>query len=360
MQQNRRSFMKAGGLVAAMGLAGCSSGLLEDGGDETSGGDYWKYDPTTLASVANTFYGDFAFGQIYDNREFLPESTQSSFEMDGDVPIEADQVDRLSGVGAGQVSQQAQRGAGFGSAVLLGSWEKSALVEQIEDDGDATRTGTYEGFDIYKTPEATTDGVSPTMDTQAAVRMAVGDGAIVLGGRAAQQTSLDVSGEEAVTTMIDASNGNAPPLSNRSYVSTLESEISANSMRMGAEIDPTLVDLATEQAGTTQQTYIEGLRAGGFGASIEGDTTTFSAAVLYETASIAKNTGLAEIVNGLAPQLEGENSPIEDIEAKYSDNAVVATMSGPTREIFEEGMTTANTAAGTQLGLADPAGFVSQ
>lgn len=349
MQQNRRSFLKTGSLVAALGLAGCSGGLLDGGDGSQSGGD-WKYDPATLAEVGNKFYGDMAFSQIYENREYLPESSQSSFEMGSNSPIEASEIDTVSGVGGASLSPQTGGGGGFGSAVIAGSWSKSALTDQIESEGEATEAGSYEGFTLYE-DSGTTEDVSGNLGGQESAMVGIGDGAMVIGAAAAQQSDLGVTGEDAVTTMIDASNGNAPLLTeNSDYVGTLNSEISADSMVVGGEVDPSLVELALQQAGTTERGYVEGLRAGGFGASIDGETTTFTVGILYESASAAEDTGIADLVNGLAPRVEEQSEPIDSIEAELRDNIIVVDLTGDTKRIFEEG--TGGT--GTQFNVAGP------
>lgn len=357
MLQNRRSFLKAGGLVAAMGLAGCTGGLLEQGGDSGGSGDGdWKYDPSTLATVGNKFFGDIAFGQIYDNREYLPKTTQENFEMENEeVPIAASDIDMVTGVGGGQISVEGDSGSGFGSAAILGSWEKSAMETAIESEGEATQAGEYEGFSLYENAESTAGSVSENLESQASAVIGIGDDAMLMGVAAAEGASTDVTGEAAVKTMIDASNGDAPLLANNSeYMSQITSSVSANSMLAGGEIDPALIDLAVEDMGSTQQQYVKGLRAGGFGASIEGETTTFSVAILYQTGAMAEETGLAGLAKGLAPTVEEENAALDSLDAKYESNAVVINMTGPTKKIFEEGQETA--AGGTQLDIANPAG----
>lgn len=349
MQQDRRSFLKTSSLVAALGLAGCSGGLL-DGGDGSQGGSDWKYDPATLAEVGNKFYGDMAYGQIYENREYLPESTRSSFDLGSDSPVEASDIDQVSGVAGASLSPQTGGGGGFGSAVITGSWSKSALTELIESEGEATGAGSYEGFALYE-DASTAEGISGGLGGQQSAMLGVGDGAMVIGAAAAQQSDLGVTGEDAVTTMIDASNGNAPLLTeNSDYVGTLNSEISANSMIVGGEVDPSLVELALQQAGTAERGYVEGLRAGGFGASIEGETTTFTFGILYESASAAEDTGIADLVNGLAPRLEEQTEAIDTIEAELRDTVIIVDMTGDTQRIFEEG----TGGASTQFDIAGP------
>ncbi len=356
MQQNRRAFLKAGGLLAAMGVAGCTDGLLDQGDGGGGGGSRnWKYDPGTLATVGNKFFGDMAFGQIYDSREYLPESSKSSFEMGEDAPIDAEDIDKISGVGGAQISVESNSASVFGSAALLGSWEKSTMVSTMESEGEATEAGEYEGFTLYENAESAAGSVG--MASQTSAMVAIGDDAMLIGASAAEQTSTDVTAEATVTTMIDAANGNATLLGDNSeYANRVSSVISANSMIVGGEVDPTLVELALQDMGRTEQQYVQGLRAGGFGASIEGETTTFTAAILYETATMAEETGLAELAEGLAPRLEEENEALDSLTAEYDDNAIVFEMSGPTRQIFEAGQDTAAGAAGTQLDVANPTG----
>ena len=357
MLQKRRAFLKTSGLMAAMGLAGCTDGLLDQGGDGSgSGGGGWKYDPATLATVGNKFFGDMAFGQIYDNREYLPESTRSSFEsQEEDSPIDPSDIEKMSGVGGGDIAIEGETASGFGSVAITGSWDKATMVDNVESEGEATKIGEYEGFSLYEDADWTGDSMSPGGETQASAVGAVGDDAMLVGMSGAQGTSSEVTGEDAVKAMIDASNGSAPLLENNSqYVGQITSSVSANSMLAGGEVDPNIVEFATQDMGSTEQQYVEGLRASGFGASIEGETTTFSVAILYETAAVAEETGIKELAEGLAPTLESENPALDSLESRYEENAIIIEAAGPTQKIFEEGQTT----AGTQLDVANPSGNV--
>jgi hypothetical protein len=358
MEQNRRSFLKTSGLVAALsvtGLAGCTGDLLGDG----SGSGDWKYDPTVLADVGNKFFGEMDYGQIYENRESLPESTSSNFEMDSDFPVEASDIDTVTGVGGARISLQDDSGGAFGSAAIAGSWDKSTMVDQIESEGEAQKAGEYEGFTLYENPESAGEGFSSGFNSQGSGMMGIGDGAMIIGLEMSEGTDLGVTGEETVTTMVDASNGSADLLfDNSQYSGQLNDEIPGSSMIVGGEVDPELVSRAAQEADTTQAQYIEGMRAGGFGASIEGETTTFTVAMIYESAERAEDTGIKGLVNGFGAQLEEQQEGLETLNGEYRDSAVVITVTGDTQTIFEEGTDTASGAApGSQLSVGMPGQF---
>lgn len=360
MEQNRRSFLKTSGLVAALsvtGLAGCTGDLLGDG----SGSGDWKYDPTVLADVGNKFFGEMDYGQIYENREYLPESTSSSFEMDSDFPVDATDIDTVTGVGGARLSLQDESGGAFGSAAIAGSWDKSTMVDQIESEGEAQKAGEYEGFTLYEDPGSAGEDFSSGFDSQGSGMIGIGDGAMIIGLEMSEGegTDLGVTGEETVTTMVDASNGSADLLfDNSQYAGQLNDEIAGSSMIVGGEVDPELVSLAEQEADTTESQYIEGMRAGGFGASIEGETTTFTFAMIYESAGRAEDTGIKGLVNGLGAQLEEQQEGLETLEGEYRDSAVVITVTGDTQTIFEEGTDTASgTTSGDQLSVATPGQF---
>ena len=339
MDMDRRTVLKASGIAALMGstgLAGCSGGLLgDDGGAGSSGPESWQYDPSVLGETPNAFFGSMDYATIYENREFFPEDTRDSLEQtDSDSPVSPEDIDFLSGVGGGSVSMMDNSGSGVGSVAVAGSFDKSTITDEIESQEDSTQVGEYEGYTLYEDPSMS-DQFGP--DASGSATVGVGDGAVVAGFAFASGTSSSSSGQDAVETAIDSSNGEADSLrGNNDYATTVADNVGDATARFGGVGDPQLIDQFASTADTQTQTYVEGMRAGGFGMSLEGQTTTFAFVLAYESAQTAEDTGLADLVEGFGPQLEQEQEGINSVGASTNDNAVTITVEGDTQTLLQQ------------------------
>lgn len=331
MTATRRDVLKSSGLVALLGvtgLAGCSG----DGGAGGSGS--WQYDPNSLVESENRFFGTVDYEQMYENREYLPESSREDFETDSDSPVAAEDIGQITGVGGGRFAPQEQSAAAFGSMAVTGEFSAEDITGSIEEEGDAERVGEYEGYELYEDAESVSD-IGPGGEASATV--GVGEGAIVLGFVSQQESDVDITGRDAVEKMIDSSNGNAPLLQDNSeYASQLTDAIDGRSMRVGGEVDPELV--ATMQSGTTTTgaQFFEGIRALGSGLSIDGETTTFTVSGIYEDSETAENTGIVGLVNASAEQAVQDSEAIDELDATREDATVTIEMTGQTELIFAE------------------------
>jgi hypothetical protein len=338
MDTDRRTVLKASGiaaLVGSTGLAGCSGGLLGgDGGSGSSGPESWQYDPSLLGDASNAFFGSMDYATIYENREFFPEDTRSSLEQtDSSTPVDPEDIDYLSGVGGGSVSMMDNSGSGAGSVAVAGSFDQGALTDQIESEGDATQVGEYEGYTLY---EDTSVGQEMGPDASGSATVGVSDSALVAGFAFASGTSTSSSGRDAVETAIDSSNGTADPLrGNNEYATTVADNIGDATASFGGVGDPDLIDQYSAMAGSQTQTYVDGMRAGGFGMALEGETTTFTVVLAYESSQAARDTGLADLVTGFSSQMEEEEG-INDVSGEQNDDAVVITVEGDTLTLLQQ------------------------
>lgn len=345
MQPRRREFVKATGLAAVLGttgLAGCN-GILGGGGGGGSAAADWQYDPSSLADVGNEFFGSMNYGALYDARDQLPQSMQDGLESSGDSPISPSEIDLLSGVGGASFSMGSGTGAGFGSIAVTGSFEKSTVTDEIESQGSAEQTGEYEGYTLYENASMAGGQIPGQPGTSGSATVGAGDGAMVMGVTMSQGSDIGVTGQDAVETMIDASAGNATRLSDADgHVQQLSSNLGDATMVVGAAIDPSLVGFAEQSAsGGMQQQVVTGLRAGGFTADVDGETTTFTFGIIYESDQRAEDSGIVGLVNGMSTQLEDQQPGIETVEASRDGSFVEVTLTGDTKTLLEQGQSQA-------------------
>lgn len=337
--------------LGTTGLAGCS-GILGGGGDP--GPAEYRYDPSALAETENKFFGMVDYAGLYEARENFPESTRESFESAEDSPVPPEEIDAFTGVGGAQITMgEGSSATAFGSVALLGSFGADAVRADLEDDG-AEQVGEYEGFTLYENAESSSPGDIGGEDTSAVA--AVRDGVAIFGaGGSSSEASASVTGRQAAETMIDAGNGEVDRLEpNSERAQQLADRLGESNLMVGGQVDPGLVETAIQQSqGGAQTQFIEGIRAGGFGMTVDGETTTMNVVLLYTDAETAENSGVQELVD-LASQQAVENNPgLDSVEAEYDGNAAVVTVEGETETIFEEG---SSAAPGGGVAIAEPAG----
>jgi len=354
MRTDRRSFVKASGMAAVLGtttLAGCG-GLLGGGGGGTAGD--FLYDPTVVANVQNVAFGSMAYGTFYDNREDLPESMQGDFETDPDSPLQPEDIDDIAGVGGGDVSQDMQSMSAFGSVVVTGSIPRSEVESEVESEGDAESAGTYEGYSIYDVSnfDDGMSGVPGSAEFQGSGSVGVGDEAMVIGVSVSQGMDPGATGENAARTMIDASSGDARQLSGADGpATTVQNRLGDRMMAVGAGVDPELVSQAQQMGGDgggMGGQMLAGIRGGGFGADIDGETTTFVFLAVYDSEQSATEAGIADLVSGMSSRFEQEEG-IDSVEAAQDGAIVEVTIEGDTQTLAEQGA-----GAGSTLGVAAP------
>ena len=339
MPMDRRSFMKASGVAAALGvtgLAGCS-GIL----GSSSGASNWQYDPETLADTQTRFFGSMQYGNLYSMRDELPGTMGENFEVDSESPIKPEDIDLLSGVGGGQVSMQTGSGAFFGSVAVTGSYDVDAIESQISSQGSAQQSGEYEGYTLYSGTNLNQQvpGDQMPTDTDATATAALSEEAMILGVTVSQSGSLDVSGQDTVETMIDAEAGNAPRIDeNSKYAKKLHDKLGGATMVVGGEVDGALVDTYQDQYGSGGMggEMMNGLRAGGLSADIGSSTTTYKFGIVYNNSSNAESSGIVGLVNMMKQRLT-EQEAINEVNANRSGDTIVVTVKGDTQTLLSQG-----------------------
>jgi len=341
MTMNRRSFMKASGMAAALGvtgLAGCN-GLLGGGG---SGPTNWQYDPETLSSTQMRMFGSMQYGDLYEMRDELPGSMGSAFETESTSSVSQEDIDMFSGVAGGQLSMETQSGSFFGSMVITGSFDPDAIGQEMASSENTQESGEYEGYTLYEganldqeLPGGSMPGQTPT---DATATVAVSADAVVFGVTVDQGTDLGVNGQQSVEAMIDANSGSGTRLADANdHVRQFHSKLGGDTMVVGGDVDPELLEMAQEQSGAGMGSQMmNGLRAAGFSAGIDPSTTTYTFALIYESSQAAEDSGIVGLVNMMSQQAS-ESEEINSIDANQDGSSIVVTVEGDTQALLSQG-----------------------
>lgn len=344
MQTTRRSVLRASGMVAvlgATGLAGCG-GIL-DGGSADSPGD-WVYDPAVVASSPTVFFGSMTYGAIYEMRDDLPESVQPTFEEDPDSPIQQSDIENVALVGGGEVEADGQSGGAFGSGVVTGSVPRSELESDLESDDSVESAGSYEGYSLYEATDLQDElgGMPGSQQVNGSGTVAVGDSAVLAGFSFAQNVNTSATGDAAVRTMIDASTGGARRLSETSGPAReVQSRVGDDMISLGASVSADIVDASEDfgPGGEIQDQLLGGLRAGGAGVDLAGQTATMTGVLVYESEGRASDSQVVDIVSGASGNLEGREG-IETVEANRDGAVIVVSVEGDLEALAQTGMQT--------------------
>jgi hypothetical protein len=277
---------------------------------------------------------------------------QDSFRTNPDSPLQPEDIDDMAGVGGGDVSEDMQTVGAFGSIAIAGDIPQSEVESEMESDGSVESAGSYEGYSMYTVSdlEDGVGGVPGSGEFQGSGAVAVGEDAMVAGFSYAQGMDLGASGESAVQTMIDSSAGNAGRLSATSgHVQRVQDRLSDSMLSMGAEVDPDLVSLAGELGGGGMAGQIlAGLRGGGFGADVDGDTSTYRFVAVYENEQAATDAGIADLVSGMKSRIEDQEG-VDSLDSTQDGDLVEITLTGDTETLAEQGA-----GAGPMLDVAAP------
>jgi len=350
MSPDRRTVLKVGGLAAALGatgLAGCN-GFLGDS-EELGPADY-RYDPSALVETENVFFGNLDYAALYENREYFPDSEQDMFEPTEDTDFDPEELDAVTGVGGAQISVgESTSSTVFVSLAVLGSFEASTVQSDLEDE-EAEQIGEYEGYTLYEETQEASNGNTIADDTSYVV--AVRDGVVIAGVAETEGEAVtEVTSREAAEAMVDAANEEVDRLdTDGEYMSQLSDRFGDATMTMGARIDSGVTTLATTAGGQQAGQYVDGLRGGGVGMTVDGETTTIESALLYEDSEAAEDTGIVDVFGLFEDQAVEEDNGITDITTEYDGNAVVITLAGETKRLFEE---SAESASGGDLAATD-------
>lgn len=164
---------------------------------------------------------------------------------------------------------------------------------------------------------------------------AVGDGAMAIGSvSVGGRNSGMVLAPDVVETIVDTSAGDAPQLH----------EINSNAGRLREVIDdPTLAarfqltpsvlqGLQRADTGGLGQ-LLPGLRAGGFGVTIDGGTSTATLVGLYQSSTAAEATEAVATIEEIRERIANPDA-VESIDASYDGRATVVTLDSVTQSLL--------------------------
>jgi hypothetical protein len=120
-------------------------------------------------------------------------------------------------------------------------------------------------------------------------------------------------------------------------VSEISNQLGSATLRVGGQVDPGLVEAALAMSGSAQTQFVDGIRGGGFGMQLNGDTTTFTVVGLYEDAQAAEDTGIVTLVNQFSDQFVEQSPEIDSIDASTDGRSIVITVEGDTQALLEQG-----------------------
>lgn len=318
--------------------------------------------PTSVFTAAMD--GSFDVGEITDAAE----------EMD-DVSEERGDDNRFNGYRLWELSIPDEGSSAFSE--LASSDGADALAETAaryshNEDEETERPEDDE-------PEIPADGPSMPSSLPESAALATKEGGLV-GGLVRAPEADKITSMKAVKTMIRSKrNGGGvtgPDLltADGDYESIRSQFDSDPTFLFGAMLDPAMVTLSTavteialgfvggavpaagdgtaDAVSVMMEAWVEDLRAGAIGGTINTDETgsgdeqgktTMKTFLTYSTADAAKQTGIVQLVNaaGNSADMDG----FDEVKARYEGKSIVVTVKGDTEKLFEE-----STEAATEVG----------
>lgn len=339
MTQSRRTFLRASGVSALLGLAGCT-GVLED--DESlaqaSGQpDYssWLYDPKDLLGIDTRGFASYDVESVMEQRDELPEDPfqgleEANQELEG---IDLTEIGHMTLVGGSSLdfarddsaTGPSSAGASF---VVEGSFDVDEIQTQIEEESDSSaeyETGSYEGYELYYG-----DDGNEYSDTTVAFAL---DSEHVLVGTV---EDADVTGRDAVETMIDANQGDADRYYDQSeYAQLLIDQLGEATVIMGAQFDlGTIVrdQISDERA----RTLVDGLYAAGMAGTLNGETTDNEIILAYDEETEVPADTARDLVDEAQEQSPRAFENVEDVSVSGGDRTLTISMTVNAAEFWQD------------------------
>jgi hypothetical protein len=339
MTQSRRTFLRASGLSALLGLAGCT-GVLEDDESlaEASGQpEYssWLYDPKDLLGIDTRGFASYDVESVMEQRDELPEDPfqgleEANQELEG---IDLTEIGHMTLVGGSSLdfarddsaTGPSSAGASF---VVEGTFDVDEIQTQIEEESDSSaeyETGSYEGYELYYG-----DDGNEYSDTTVAFAL---DSEHVLVGMI---EDADVSGRDAVETMIDADQGDADRYYDQSeYAQLLIDQLGEATVIMGAQFDlGTIVrdQISDERA----RTLVDGLYAAGMAGTLNGETTDNEIILAYDEETEVPADTARDLVDEAREQSPRAFENVEDVSVSGGDRTLTISMTVNAAEFWQD------------------------
>jgi hypothetical protein len=326
-------------MAALLGLAGCT-GVLEDDeslADASGQPEYssWLYDPKDLLGIDTRGFASYDVESVMEQRDELPEDPfqgleEANEELEG---VDLTEIGQLTAVGGSSLdfarddsaSGPSSAGASF---VVEGSFDVDEIQTQIEEESDSSaeyETGSYEGYELYYGD----DGNDYNNTT---VAFAIDSEHVLVG----TIEDSDVTGRDAVETMIDANQGNADRYYDQSeYAQLLIDQLGEATVLMGAQFDlGTIVrdQISDERA----RTLVDDLYAAGIAGTLNGETTDNEIILAYdEEAEVPVDTA-RDLVDEAREQSPQAFENVEDVTVSGSDRTLTISMTVDAAAFWED------------------------
>ncbi|MEF8873004.1 MAG: hypothetical protein V5A41_15380 [Haloarculaceae archaeon] len=349
MELGRRAFLKLAG-----GAAATATGYV--GYEELNGGK-WLFDPETLTAARNKFFGLVDYGTLYEVVEEYSDDSLDEVETPSGSLDPAD-LDQFAGVGSVSISGDNGVPTGVFAGAVAGSFEADIVEGPAEERSEIESAGGAGGYNLWTAEVPSVDSSELSLEPEN-VALGTRDGAVVGGAVRAPEADLDST--DAVRKMISAKNGSAGHaryLTNDQDYDSIRSQFDSNpTFLFGAMVDPALMTLSTaineivlgfvsgaagpaggfvDAANVLVQEWVEDLRAGAVGATMDTDaeTTTMKAFLTYTNPDAAEQTGIVQLVN--AASASADTDEFSELDARYQGRSIVVRATADTETLFEE------------------------
>jgi len=295
----RRSVLRTGAAassVAALGgLAGCSSVPFVGGGGASF--SQWLYAPDAIGDSEHYFF-NYTDDQTVRNNEDNFDSDffdrQESSEDDwplSQMDVDYDEVTNSLGLGTG--------------GVINGSFNKEDVVDALDDNDFDDEDDDYSGYAIYQKNDQRAVGVTGGQAVYTQAGFSGGDVEVV----------------DAVEAIIDTSNGEEDRYADENEdMQALLNQIGGGTFAFGRtqeEADET----------NTDRSQFEGQVGFGVDATVNGETTSFTYALVFDDADGAEDADIEDWAD------DSENfEDIDDVSVNQNGRTVVVSGQGDTDE----------------------------
>jgi hypothetical protein len=328
MNESRRTFLKASGAAALLGLSGCT-GVLEsdDGldGDGPPGYTTWLYDPKALLGVDTRGFASYDVQSVLDRRDELPEDPFESLEEANEriEAVDLEEIEHLSLVGGGE-TDYSRYGVSF---VVEGSFDVEAIRSELESKGEGAEydTGSHQGYDLYY-------GEQESAYSSQSFAVALSGDAVVFG----MVEDEEVTGRAAAEAMIDADSGSRAGYYDESeYARVLVDAMGDATFVMGAEFDlgsGVRDRIQDERARDLSQ----GLEAAGMTGTLGAETTDYEFVLAYEEGTDVPEESAQTLVDEAREQSPEAFEHVEDVSIRSGDRTLTVTTTVQSEELFDD------------------------
>lgn len=335
MTQSRRNFLRASGVSALLGLAGCTGVLEGDESMDEAGGppEYttWMYDPKDLLGVETRGFASYDVESVMEQRDELPQDPfqgleQANQELEGVDLTEIGHMTAVGGTSLNFTSGSSGSTTAGASFVIEGSFDVDTIKEEIESESDSDveyETGSYQGYDLYY-------GEDGSDYSETSYGFALDSEHVVFGFVEDDQ----VTGRAAVEAMIDANSGDTGRYYEQSeYAQILVDKLGNATMVMGAQFDLGTVVRDQIQDERARQ-LVDGLYAAGVAGTLDGETSENEVLFVYDEETEPPEDVVRDLLEEAREQSPQAFEHIEDVSVNGGDRTLTITMTVNTTEFW--------------------------